>query len=159
MSTENLDTIDKGILYLLQENARGNTTKGIGQKLGLSASTIGTRINRLEDRGVIEGYNPVINYERAGFDHHYVVECTVPLEECDQYIEEIVEEVDGVVNVRKFYTAEENLVLEVVGTNKRSFEDSMRDLRELDIQLDRFEIVDREVSKPFSHFGRQAVGE
>lgn len=157
MTSETLDTVDRGILYLLQENARGNTTKEIGEQLDLAASTIGTRINRLEDRGIIEGYNPVINYERAGFDHHYVVICSVPYDECDRYIEEAVDTVDGIVHVRKFFTAKQNLSVEIIGSNRRTFENSVRDLKELDVDVERFEIMDRDVWKPFSQFGKQAI--
>lgn len=49
-----VDPADAGILYLLRDNARNKTTADIGDALNLAPSTIGTRINELEDRGVIE---------------------------------------------------------------------------------------------------------
>lgn len=157
MTAADLDPIDKAILYLLQENARGNTTTAIGEKVGIAGSTAGTRINRMEGSGVIQGYNPIIDYERAGFDHHYVVTGTVPFEDCDRYIEDIVDEVDGVVNVRKFFTANANLSIELVGMNRRSFEQSIHDLKALDVAVERFRVLDREVTKPFSQFGQDAI--
>lgn len=45
--------MDTGILYLLQENARTNTTKRIGEPVGVSSSAVGNRIQKLEERGVI----------------------------------------------------------------------------------------------------------
>lgn len=157
MTPASLDPIDMGILYLLQENARDNTTKAIGDQLDVAASTVGNRIRKLENEGVIEGYNPNINYERSGFDHHHVVTCTVPFDECDRYIEEIFDEVTGVVNVRKFFTATENLSLEMVCVDKAAFEACIRDLKALDIDVVEFELIDREVSRPFGQFGSETI--
>jgi DNA-binding Lrp family transcriptional regulator len=39
----------------------------------VSASTVRNRIDRLEEAGVIEGYYPKINYERANFPLHVLL--------------------------------------------------------------------------------------
>ena len=155
--TSSLDPIDMGILYLLQEDARRNTNESIGEQLDIAGSTVGTRIRKLENEGIIESYNPIINYERAGFDHHFVVTCSVPFEECDHYIEVIVEEVTGVVNIRKFYTANDNLLVEIVARTSKEFEKAIQELKELDISIEDFEVVDRDVSQPFGQFGQEVI--
>ena len=62
MSNGPLDDVDRGILYALQRDARNVT---IAEEVDVSASTVRNRIGRLEDIGVIEGYYPKINSERA----------------------------------------------------------------------------------------------
>ncbi|PSP52404.1 hypothetical protein BRC67_04665 [Halobacteriales archaeon QH_3_68_24] len=63
--TRDLDNVDRGILYMLQEDARNTTSEDIADKTGVSASTIRNRLERLEDDGVIRGYHPEIDYEAA----------------------------------------------------------------------------------------------
>jgi Lrp/AsnC family leucine-responsive transcriptional regulator len=65
MSGEDLDPIDHQIIELLSENAR-RTMADIGDKVGLSASAVTRRIERLEKSGVISGYTVVIDHRKAG---------------------------------------------------------------------------------------------
>lgn len=50
-----LDTTDRGLIALLRENARASTAE-LARKLGLSRTTIQSRIERLERQRVIAGY-------------------------------------------------------------------------------------------------------
>lgn len=61
-----LDDTDKAILYLLQHDARGITTTEMGDRVGVSASTVRNRIENLEERNVLRGYHPVVDYDKAG---------------------------------------------------------------------------------------------
>ena len=47
MASDELDNVDKGILYLLQQNARTNTTTTLGERVGVSSNTVGNRITKL----------------------------------------------------------------------------------------------------------------
>ena len=60
-----LDEVDRSILYLLQEDARGTSAEAMADKVGVSASTIRNRIEQLEDDGITRGYHPEIEYEAA----------------------------------------------------------------------------------------------
>ena len=60
-----LDDVDRSILYMLQEDARNTTAQEIANRVGVSASTVRNRINRLEDDNIIQGYHPELNYEAA----------------------------------------------------------------------------------------------
>ena len=155
MSSQEIDRTDMAILYLLQENARNHTTEAIAEKVGVSSTTVGTRIRNMEEEGIIKGYNPVINYERIGFDHHYVAICTVPLETHEEYTKEIIENVSGVVRVRKYLTTTQNLSVEIVSFNREKFEKSLGELIDLGININRFELVNSEESCPFNHFGKR----
>jgi DNA-binding Lrp family transcriptional regulator len=50
-----IDATDQRILALLREDARASTSK-LGRKLGLSRTTVQSRIERLLERGVIAGF-------------------------------------------------------------------------------------------------------
>ncbi len=50
-----IDPTDRQLLALLAENARAPVAE-LGRKLGLSRTTVQSRIERLERRGVISGY-------------------------------------------------------------------------------------------------------
>jgi DNA-binding Lrp family transcriptional regulator len=50
-----MDETDRSLLGLLRENAR-STTSELARKLGLSRTTVQSRIERLERRGIVAGY-------------------------------------------------------------------------------------------------------
>jgi len=59
---------DQRLLALLRENARLPTTE-IARRLGLSRTTVQSRIERLERSGVIRGYTVRI---RSGYEQHHL---------------------------------------------------------------------------------------
>lgn len=60
-----LDSIDRGIIALLQENAK-RTFADIGTRVGLSATAVKRRVDRLEEDGVIVGYGARIDPQALG---------------------------------------------------------------------------------------------
>ncbi len=64
---ENLDTIDRNIIRVLQKDGR-ITFAELSRQVGLSATPCVERIKRLEKEGVIRGYTALINphYLQAG---------------------------------------------------------------------------------------------
>lgn len=63
MYLEGLDSLDQTIVRLLIENAR-MTYSEIGQRIGISRVAVKTRIQSLEQRGIIEGYTAIINPQK-----------------------------------------------------------------------------------------------
>jgi Lrp/AsnC family transcriptional regulator, leucine-responsive regulatory protein len=59
------DPVDRKILDLLERNAR-MTFAEIGAEVGLSASAVKRRIDRLEQTGVIQGYTVVLDHAKLG---------------------------------------------------------------------------------------------
>jgi DNA-binding Lrp family transcriptional regulator len=64
---EQLDLKDRKILYQLNSNSRQSNTQ-IGKKVGLSKQVVDYRIKKLEDEGIITGYQTVINSFKLGYD-------------------------------------------------------------------------------------------
>lgn len=62
-----LDTIDKKILYLLQNNARMSNVD-ISREVKLAPSVTLSRIRKLEEKGIIAGYSAKLNPHAVGVD-------------------------------------------------------------------------------------------
>lgn len=61
-----IDKINWLILEELQKNSRSHLTE-LSKKVGLSSPTVSERIQKLEDAGIIKGYNVTINMEALGY--------------------------------------------------------------------------------------------
>lgn len=154
MAPDEIDNTDKGIIYLLQQDARKRTVADIGEQVGVSSSTVTNRIDRLEEQGVIKGYHTIVDYAKAGLGHHLLITATVPISEKEELIDEIME-VSGVVTVRELLTNNENLSLELVGRTQEDIEESLEDLDSLGVHIERMEIMKQEQAQPYNHFGQE----
>lgn len=153
-----LDPIDQGILYLLQQDARNNTTTGIGGQVGVSSTTVGNRIAKLEENGIVTGYQPTIDYEKAGLDHHLLITATAPMDERSTIAEEALE-VHGVVSVRELLTHHQNLELEVATSTREDIEATLNELADLGLDLVRNELLKRELHQAADNFGKEVAEE
>ncbi len=98
MISQNLDALDRQILTILQENGRASHVT-IARQLGVSHSRVRDRILRMEEAGIIEGYQAQINPAALG---HGVL-CIVQLEadqrlDFDELVEQLLR-IDEVVEV------------------------------------------------------------
>ncbi|MDF2039846.1 Lrp/AsnC family transcriptional regulator [Cytobacillus oceanisediminis] len=64
-----LDHTDQRILEELSKNSR-ITMKELGEKVHLTGQAAASRVAKLEDQGVIEGYTIKVNQEKLGFHIH-----------------------------------------------------------------------------------------
>lgn len=62
-----IDALDRQILSALMHNAKMPYTE-IAKRLYVSGGTIHVRMKKLEDAGVVKGYNLDIDYGKIGFD-------------------------------------------------------------------------------------------
>ena len=60
-----IDDLNWQILACLQENAR-ETFANIGRKIGLTPPAVAERVKKMEDVGIIEGYEAKVSYALAG---------------------------------------------------------------------------------------------
>jgi DNA-binding Lrp family transcriptional regulator len=153
METVELDYVDRCILYSLQEDARRMSASAIAERLDVSARTVRNRIDSLEESGVIDGYQVDVNYEIAGYQLHTMVVCTAPIEGRKE-IAEAAADVSGVVNVREIMTGEQNLLVEVVGTDGDDLSRITRDLNDLGLHVNDEDIIRREYDGQFHEFDR-----
>jgi DNA-binding Lrp family transcriptional regulator len=77
-SASHIDEMDRRIIGKLRENARAPISD-IGRALGLSRTTVQSRIERLERLGVVTGYTlKVSEAHERGLIHAYVMLTTAP---------------------------------------------------------------------------------
>ena len=151
MADSRLDPIDRRIIYELQRDARHTSASEIAESLDVSARTVRNHIDRLEERGVIEGYDVSVNYETAGYQLHTVIVCTAPIPQREALARRALE-VDGVVAVREVMTGEENLHVEVVGVDGNDLSRIGRDLADLGLEIADEDIIRSERRAVFDGF-------
>ncbi|QCS42690.1 Lrp/AsnC family transcriptional regulator [Natrinema versiforme] len=149
---ENLDATDQEILSLLQTNVYEITNEEIGERVGVSSTTVSDRISKLEERGVIESYETVLDYEAAGIHHHFLLFCTVPLADREQMAAETLEK-HGVITVREILAGKENLHVEIIGESTTEIAAIIESLERSGIDVNRSEVLKQEYSRPFNGFG------
>ena len=70
--TLKLDDLDIDILRSLNENAR-KSFRDIAKELQVSLTTVSNRVKAMERNGVIQGYIPMIDPEKLGYDIMVVI--------------------------------------------------------------------------------------
>lgn len=147
-----LDDIDRAILQILQRDARNTTAVDIAERLDVSDSTIRNRIDALEDRGVIEGYAPLINYEQAGFQLQVAIECTAPIVEREELAQKALQ-IKGVVEVDEKMTGRGNVMVTVVVPKHEDLTRISKELDSLGLDIEHEELLRHHYFRPFNHFG------
>ncbi|QLD90272.1 Lrp/AsnC family transcriptional regulator [Natronomonas salina] len=151
-----LDDTDKGVLYLLQQDARGITTQEMAERVGVSASTVRNRIERLEDVGVIRGYHPDIDYDEAGLQLHVEIICSAPNPDRATFAE-AAQSVDGVVAIREVLNGKENVQIDAVGTDSDDVARITDEISDIGLDVVNTKIIKDTHVQPFNHFGQHLV--
>ena len=151
MGAVSLDEVDQGILFALQEDARNTTIADIAEDVDVSASTVRNRIERLEEEGIIEGYYPKINYERANYPLHVLFVCSAPADERKELAASALER-HGVVDVREMLTSRRNIFVEVVAVDTQDLTRITNDLATMGFEVDSSEIVTNHHTRPWTEF-------
>lgn len=71
-----MDDIDRKILTILEKNAR-ISLKRLSEQMFLSSPAIATRIENMENNGVIQGYITQINREAMGYSISAIINVTM----------------------------------------------------------------------------------
>jgi len=158
MADDPLNNLDRRILHLLQVDARGATDTAIADETDVSGTTIHNRIEQLEADGIIVGYNPEIDYERAGYPMRVLFICSTDLSNRSELAEKALE-VRGVVNVREMLSGEENLHVEVVAEATSDVKESTAELDDLGLRIISSNILAEEHIQPWNHFHQEMAGE
>ncbi len=151
MNDDGLDAVDKQILYHLQEDARNVSSSEIGEKLGLSPSTVRTRLNKLEDSGIVRGYHIDIDYELAGYPLYTKVVCTAPVPDRDELADR-AREIDGVTAVREIMTGKRNVYVNAIGQSHDDLNRIAGDLDEIGLDIVDEQLIRDEYVCPYHGF-------
>ncbi|GGL23398.1 Lrp/AsnC family transcriptional regulator [Halarchaeum sp. CBA1220] len=151
MSAEDIDEVDREILYALQEDARTLSSSDIAERTGTSGSTVRKRIQRLEDAGVIKGYSAEVDYERSGYPIRMLLFCTASIHERSDLIPEVLA-IDGVVSVQELITGEQNLLVTAVGRSDSDITPIAEELLDMGITVADEVLVKSHVTTPFGRF-------
>ncbi|QCS41490.1 Lrp/AsnC family transcriptional regulator [Natrinema versiforme] len=151
-----LDETNKAVLYLLQRDARRLTTKEMAEKIGVSPSTVRNRIEQLEAEGIIRGYHPIVDYDKAGLQLHVLFICTAPNPEREQ-LAKAAREVSGVVTIQEVLNGQQNIQIEAVGTETDDIARISDELSDLGLEVINSKILKSFHKQPFDHFGQQIV--
>ena len=93
-----LTKLDRKILTQLFEDGRVPASE-IAERLGEASSTIRSRIRRLEELGVIQGYQAVIDRKKSAFDIKAIIQVEQDTNKSNDGFISGLRQVDRVVNV------------------------------------------------------------
>ncbi len=145
MTDGELDEIDRQILAALQGDARHMSSSDVAEQLDISASTVRSRLGKLEEGGIIRGYFVDIDYDAAGYPLYTKIVCTAPVAKRDELAKR-AQAIRGVTAVREVMTGERNVYVNAIGCdhddlNRISTELDGLGLQVVDEQLVRDEYI------------------
>lgn len=151
MPEDEVDDVDRSILYALQEDARNTTSGEIADTIGKSDSTVRKRIQRLEEDGVVKGYSADVDYAASGYPLRMLLFCTAEISERGDLIEDVLE-IDGVVSVQELVTGDENLLVTAVGETDGDITPVAQRLLDLGLTVSDEVLVRSHRTTPFEGF-------
>ncbi|MDS0298295.1 Lrp/AsnC family transcriptional regulator [Halogeometricum sp. S1BR25-6] len=151
MKDGELDSVDRHILYYLQQDARATSSTDIAEQLGLSSSTVRTRLNKLEDSGIIRGYHVDIDYDLAGYPLYTKIICTAPVPDRDA-LANGARDIRGVTAVREIMTGERNVYVNAIGRNHDDLNRISKELDALGLKIADEQLIRDEFICPYQGF-------
>jgi DNA-binding Lrp family transcriptional regulator len=158
MKDGELDSVDRSILYYLQQDARHTSSSDIAEELGLSSSTVRTRLNKLEESGVVRGYHVDIDYDLAGYPLYTKIICTAPVTERD-VLANRARKVGGVTAVREIMTGKRNVYVNAIGQNHDDLNRIASELDDIGLDIVDEQIIRDEYVCPYHGFLDEDVDE
>lgn len=114
-----IDELNWKILKHLQKNARLSSAE-IGRQVGMSSPAVSERIKKMEDAGIITGYNTVVSTFEAGYQLKAIITLRAFMGKLKPFLEK-VKTYDEVINCYRI-TGNENIVMEVALRNQKHLE-------------------------------------
>lgn len=150
MGSTPLDAVDHAILYHLQRDARIPIT-ALADAVNVSDNTVRNRIQALEDRGVITGYQVTVDYDAAGVQHHYLFVCSARVSERES-LAETARQLPGVTEVLTLMTGKCNVFILGVASEKDEITELAYHLDELGLVIERENLVRAHARQPYEAF-------
>ena len=98
-------------MNLLQQNAR-ESFANIGRSIGLTAPAVGERVKKMEDAGILLGYNATVSHSLTGHQLKAIITLRAFMGKLKPFLV-LVSTFDEVINCYRI-TGNENIVMEVV---------------------------------------------
>ncbi len=114
-----IDSLNWKILNYLQKNARLSNAE-IGRHVGISSPAVSERIRKMEDVGIIQGYNTVVSSFETGYQLKAIITLRAFMGKLKPFLEKVIT-YDEVLNCYRV-TGNENIVMEVVLKNQKHLE-------------------------------------
>jgi len=151
MTSDPLDEVDKSIIHFLQQDARNTTAADIAEHVDVTPNTVRNRIQHLEESGIIEGYIPIINYERAKYPLVVDVICTAPMINRKELAEDALN-LNGVVRVQERMSGRRNVIITVVASEGDELTEVATSLHNIGFTVEAKELVKNSLVQPFDNF-------
>ncbi len=121
-----LDKIDRRILSELRKDGRLTVTQ-LAEKIGLSSSPCWTRLKRLENLNIIEGYSANINPKAVGINELFFIEITLERHD-DEILEQFSETLANMPEVVEAHlvTGDYDYLVKVAVKNAEHYERFLR---------------------------------
>ena len=143
-----LDSINKAILKLLQEDAKQSNT-AIARKVGISSPAVSERIKKLEDMGIIKGYKTLVASEQLGYNLRAIITLKAFMGKLKPFLKK-VKSYDEIVNCYRV-TGDENIVMEIILRDQQHLEaliDELITYGETKTQIVLSQVIDHKLVKP-----------
>lgn len=114
-----IDNLNWKILKCLQQNARQSNAE-IGRQVGVTSPAVSERIKKMEDLGVIQGYNTLVSPFEIGYQLKAIITMRAFMGKLKPFMDK-VKTYDEIVNCYRI-TGDENFVMEVVLKNQKHLE-------------------------------------
>lgn len=105
-----MDKKDLYIIKRLAENAKISKTE-LAKELGLSETAVRKRLKKLEQNGIILGYNAVINYKKTGL-YYTIIGLSIEVEK----LPEIINKLEKIQEIKLIHlsSGDHDIILEAV---------------------------------------------
>lgn len=120
-----LDTTDKKLIYLLQEDST-RTTKELSVKLNLSVTAVYERVKKLEREGIVHKYVAVVNRNKV--NKGFVVFCHLKLiQHTKEYLTRFEQQVTKLDEVLECYhvSGDYDYILKIFVANMEEYREFM----------------------------------
>ncbi len=124
---ERLDTADRNILKLLQEDGR-ITNADLARKVGLSPPSMLQRVRRLEQKGFVRGYTAQLDPEKLGYTLQIMAMVSLSMHQ-EKPIEMFIKEIMDIPEVLECYhvSGDYDFMLKIVAKDMHDYERILRD--------------------------------
>lgn len=106
-----IDTLNWSILGALQKNSRASFAS-IGREVGLTPPAVAERVKKMEDLGIIEGYQARVSHTMAGYQLKAIITLKAFMGKLRPFLA-LIKSLDEVINCYRI-TGNENIIMEVV---------------------------------------------